>query len=151
MARSPYKPSLPAPTHRAEIVRLQAVIANMMGGPVHYASNGMLSALPDPYSDAALLSAARLRPFSFYCWLHGYKNTHDGITCNVMHANPEYASYQNNASSPDGTGGNPSIGAPFPVLKHFNLYITFVHLVPPSPHFLLTLPPPTPQQSGYQR
>ncbi len=79
----------------------------MTGGPGQYASNGMPSA-PDPYSDAALLSAARHQPF--YCWIHGYNNTHDGITCNVMRANPEYTSYQGNAASSDGTGGNPSIG-----------------------------------------
>ncbi len=64
----------------------------MTGGPGKYASNGMPSA-PDPYSDAALLSSARTR--SLYCWLHGYNNTHDGITCNVMRANPNYTSYQN--------------------------------------------------------
>jgi hypothetical protein len=38
---------------RAEIARLQAVIANMTGSPGQYASNGMPSA-PDPYSDVSL-------------------------------------------------------------------------------------------------
>ncbi len=85
---------------KAEIARLQAVIANMTGRPGQYASTGMPSA-PDPYSDASLLSSARPRPF--YCWLHGF---------NIMRANPEYTSYQKNATSPDGTGGNPSIGVP---------------------------------------
>ncbi len=76
---------------KAEIARLQAVIANMKGRPGQYASNGMPSA-PDPYSDVSLLSTARPRPF--YCWLHGFNNSHDGVTCNIMRANPEYTSYQ---------------------------------------------------------
>ena len=39
---------------KAEIARLQAVIANMTGRPGQYASTGMPSA-PDPYSDVSLL------------------------------------------------------------------------------------------------
>jgi hypothetical protein len=49
---------------KAELARLQAVIANMTGRPGQYASNGKPSA-PDPYSDVSLLSSAR--PHTFYC------------------------------------------------------------------------------------
>ncbi len=76
---------------KAEIARLQAVIANMTGRPGQYASTGMPSA-PDPYSDVSLLSLARPRPF--YWWLHGFNISQDGVTCNIMRANPEYTSYQ---------------------------------------------------------
>ncbi len=64
----------------------------MTGGPEQYAYTGMPSA-HDPYAHVSLLSSARPRPF--YCWLHGYNNnTHDGTTCNVMRANPEYTAYK---------------------------------------------------------
>ncbi len=89
---------------KADITRLQAVIANMTGGPEQYACTGMPSA-HDPYAHVSLLSSARPRPF--YCCLHGYNNIYDGTTCNVMRANPEYTAYQKNAQSADGTGGNP--------------------------------------------
>ena len=94
---------------QTEIARLQAVIANMTGSPGQHAYAGMPSA-HDPYSHVSLLSSARPRPF--YCWLHGYNNTHDGATCNVMRANHEYTAYQKNAATPDGTGGNPNVGVP---------------------------------------
>ncbi len=64
-------------TDKAEIARLQAVIANMTGRLGQYLSTGMPSA-PDLYSDVFLLSSARPRPF--YCWLHGFNISHDGVT-----------------------------------------------------------------------
>ena len=129
-APAPYRPSTNTSTHhrpkwgpngqialqasssgpdQIKIARLQAVIANMTGGPGQHAYTGMPSD-KDPYSHVSLLSSARPRPF--YCWLHGYNNTHDGVTCNVMRAQPEYTAYQKNATSPDGTGGNPNVGVP---------------------------------------
>ena len=128
---------------QTEIARLQAVIASMTGGPGQHAYAGMPSA-HDPYSHVSLFSSARPRPF--YCWLHGYNNTHDGATCNVMRANPEYTAYQKNAASPDGTGGNPNVGVPVsftrPRSKFFHLCLARVF--PVSHNLCLTLtPPPT--------
>ena len=130
-APAPYRPSMPNPPttqrsrwgpqgqiallasssgpEQAEIARLQAVIATMAGSPAQHAYAGMLSPT-DPYSHASLSSSAR--PRQFYCWLHGYNNTHEGATCNVMRSNPEYTAYQKSAASPDGTGGNPNVGVP---------------------------------------
>ncbi len=76
----------------------------MTGGPCRQPTTH------DPYPHVSLLSTARPRPF--YCWLHGYNHTHDGATCNVMRANPEYTAYEKNAASPDGTGGNRNVGVP---------------------------------------
>jgi hypothetical protein len=56
---------------QTEIARLQAVIANMTGGPEQHAYTGMPSAHV-PYSHVSLLSSARPRPF--YCWLHDLKS-----------------------------------------------------------------------------
>ena len=132
-----------------EIARLQAVIANLTCGPGQHAYAGMPSA-PNPYSHVSLLSSARPRPF--YCWLHGYNTTHDGVTCNVMRANPEYTAYQKNATSPDGTGGNPNVGVPISVTRHRSkfFYPCLARVSPVAHHMCLTLPPP-PQQPGYQR
>ena len=173
-APAPYRPSMPNPPttqrqpsqrwgpqgplalqasssgpEQAEIARLQAVIASMAGSPVQHAYAGMPSP-SDPYSHVSLLSSAR--PRAHYCWLHGYNNTHDGATCNVMRANPEYTAYQKNAASPDGTGGNPNVGVPVsftrPRSKFFHLCPARVF--PVSHNLCLTLTPP-PQQPGYQR
>jgi hypothetical protein len=117
----------------------------MTGSPGQYASNGMPSA-PDPYSDVSLLSSAP-RPRPFYCWLHGFNNTHDGVTCNVMRANPEYTSYQKNASSPDDTGGNPSIGVPVSFTRpRSKFFQPFPYVCPPCLPFSTVSPdfPPLP-------
>ena len=132
-----------------EIARLQAVIANMTGGPGQHAYNGMPSD-KDPYSHVSLLSSARPRPF--YCWLHGYNNTHDGVTCNVMRAQPEYTAYQKNATSPDGTGGNPNVGVPVSFTRPRSKFFSPLPracLPCLTSHVSNSNPPP--QQSGYQR
>ena len=129
---------------QTEIARLQAVIANMTGSPGQHAYTGMSSA-HDPYSHVSLLSSARPRPF--YCWLHGYNNTHDGVTCNVMRANPEYTAYQKNAATPDGTGGNPNVGVPVSFTRPRSKFFSPLSraclpcLTKPLPNF--TPPPPT--------
>jgi hypothetical protein len=68
---------------------------------------------------ATLLSSAR--PREFYCWLHGWNNTHNGSDCKVMGTNTEYTFTMRNATGPDNTGGNPKVGVP-------------VHLNRPRPH-----------------
>ena len=170
-APAPYRPSMPntSTTHRhrwgpqgqialqasssgpdqTEIARLQAVIAHMAGSPAQHAYAGMPSPT-DPYSHVSLLSSAR--PRAHYCWLHGYNNTHDGATCNVMRANPEYTAYQKNAASPDGTGGNPNVGVPVSFSRPRS---KFFRPLPRAclPCLTLSLPHsnPPPQQPGYQR
>ena len=129
---------------QAEIARLQAVIATMAGSPAQHAYAGMPEA-HHPYSHVSLLSSARPRPF--YCWLHGYNNTHDGATCNVMRANPEYTAYQKNAASPDGTGGNPNVGVPVSFTRPRSKFFSPLSraclpcLTQPMPNF--NPPPPT--------
>ena len=175
-APAPYRPSMPNPPttqrqpsqrwgpqgplalqasssgpEQAEIARLQAVIASMAGSPVQHAYAGMPSP-SDPYSHVSLLSSAR--PRAHYCWLHGYNNTHDGATCNVMRANPEYTAYQKNAASPDGTGGNPNVGVPVSFTRPRSKF--FSPLSRACLPCLTSTPPlsnsnPAPQQPGYQR
>ena len=168
-APAPYRPSMPNPPttqrqpsqrwgpqgplalqasssgpEQAEIARLQAVIASMAGSPVQHAYAGMPSP-SDPYSHVSLLSSAR--PRAHYCWLHGYNNTHDGATCNVMRANPEYTAYQKNAASPDGTGGNPNVGVPVSFTRPRSKFFSPLSraclpcLTQPMPNF--NPPPPT--------
>jgi hypothetical protein len=52
------------------------------------------------------------RPRHYYCWLHGWNNTHNGGQCNVMGSNQEYTQQMKAATSSNGTGGNPKIGVP---------------------------------------
>ncbi len=74
---------------------------------------------PTPYPPASMLSTST--PHQFYCWLHGWNNTHHGGTCKVRASNQDYTSAMKTASSPDGTGGNPKIGVPVTYLRSFAL------------------------------
>jgi hypothetical protein len=93
----------------AEIQRLNTALASMTVSPAQGLSYGMPFSRT-PYPPASMLSAST--PPQFYCWLHGWNNTHHGGTCKVMASNQEYTSAMKTTSSPDGTGGNPKIGVP---------------------------------------
>ena len=122
----------------AENQRLYAAMAAMGGSSSASGYFGM-PVPPMPPANAYLSSTPR--PRQFYCWLHGYNNTHDGCNCNVMGANREYTSQMKAATSPNGTGGNPKIGIPVCLQR---LPSTFFYppscflSSPPSPSF----PPP---------
>ena len=93
----------------AENQRLHAAMTAMGGSPSAGGHFGM--PVPPMHPANAYLSSTA-RPRQFYCWLHGYNNTHNGCHCNVMGANPEYTSQMKAATSPNGTGGNPKVGVP---------------------------------------
>ncbi len=76
----------PAPTsdyapYVAEIQRLQAMLTAQAHSPYPDAQFGM----PVPSHPATVFSASR--PREFYCWLHGWNNTHHGSTCKIMGSN----------------------------------------------------------------
>jgi hypothetical protein len=109
-AATPPAPTLPdvAP-YVAEIQRLNEAMASMASSPGNGAHYGMLVP-PTPQANAHMASSGR--PRQYYCWLHGWNNTHNGGQCNVMGANQEYTQQMKAATSPNGTEGNPKIGVP---------------------------------------
>jgi hypothetical protein len=50
--------------------------------------------------DHAFLSSSA-RPREFYCWLHGWNNTHKGNVCSVMTRDNQYKVEMRIAASPD--------------------------------------------------
>jgi hypothetical protein len=110
-AEPPPTPTMPTDIawYIAENQRLNTALAAMGGSSSADGHFGM-PVPPMPPANAYLSSTPRPRPF--YCWLHGYNNTHNGCHCNVMGANREYTSQMKAATSPNGTGGNPKIGVP---------------------------------------
>ena len=93
----------------AKIEQLTAQLAGMTAAQSYGASNGM----PDGHqesSQSTLFSSAR--PRAFYCWLHGWNNSHHGGQCKVMTNDTAYTARMKSATGPHGTGGNPKIGVP---------------------------------------
>jgi hypothetical protein len=82
------------------------------------------------------------RPREFYCWLHGWNNTHHGTTCKIMGANTAYTPTMKSATGPTNTGGNPKVGVPVHLHRsHF----TFACSRPPCVLCLPSIPPFSPQ------
>jgi hypothetical protein len=109
-AATPPAPTLPDVTsYVAEIQRLNEAMAAMASS----SGNGTHYGMPvPPYSPTYAHMASSARPRQYYCWLHGWNNTHNGSQCNVMGADQEYTQQMKAATSPNGTGGNPKIGVP---------------------------------------
>ena len=97
------------PADVAEIQRLNEAMAAMGSSSGYGTQYGML---PPPTPPANAYMSASARPRQFYCWLHGWNNTHNGAQCNIMGANQEYTHQMKAATTPHGTGGNPKIGVP---------------------------------------
>jgi hypothetical protein len=142
---SPHGPTLlaatpapaPSPTpdyapYVAEIQRLQSVLA-AQNGSLYHASHFDMPVAPQ---QATLLSSAR--PHKFYCWLHGWNNTHHGATCKIMGSNTAYTHAMKTANGPDNTGGNPKVGVP--VYLHRSRFSYFCPL-PPCVSCLSSSPP----------
>jgi hypothetical protein len=154
---SPHGPTLlaataaattPAPhdytPYLAEIQRLQCALAAHTGTYQPGADFGMtvaLQATPMPAD----------RPREFYCWLHGWNNTHHGITCKIMGANTAYTHAMKNATGPTNTGGNPKVSVPVHLHRpHFTFLCPrppCVPCMPSSPPF----PPQTPPTPSRRR
>jgi hypothetical protein len=122
----------------AEIQRLQSALAAHTGSYQPGADFGM-SVAPQ----ATLTSADR--PREFYCWLHGWNNTHHGTTCKIMGANTAYTQAMKGASGPANTGGNPKVGVPVHLHRpHFSFFGPLppcVPCLPSSPPFSPQTPP----------
>jgi len=146
---SPHGPTLlaatPAPTptnttdyapYIVEIQRLQAMLAAQGQRPYPDAQFGM----PVPPQPVTAFSASR--PREFYCWLHGWNNTHHGPKCKIMGSNTAYTSEMKHATGPENTGGNPKVGVPvhlhrFPFFRPLSLSVSCVPCLPsplPFPH-----------------
>ena len=97
------------PADVAEIQRLNEAMAAIGSSSGYGTQYGMLPP-PTPPANAYMSSSAR--PRQFYCWLHGWNNTHNGAQCNVMGADRAYTQQMKSATTPNGTGGNPKIGVP---------------------------------------
>jgi hypothetical protein len=53
------------------------------------------------------------RPRSHYCGLHGWNNDHNGPECRAMARDPKFTKDMRNATTHEGTGGNPkNVGVP---------------------------------------
>jgi hypothetical protein len=121
------------------------MLAAMMVSPVQGLYTGM-SVPPDQSPHATLSSSAP--PRDYYCWLHGWKNTHHGGTCNIMGTNQAYTPAMRSARGPDGTGGNPKIGVPVHYSRPPKIVPSFTTCDPclplPSPTVFLPCPPLSP-------
>ena len=118
------------------------MLAAMTASPMQ----GLYSGMPVPTDQsphATLLSSAP--PREFYCWLHGWNNTHHGGTCNIMGTNQAYTPAMRSARGPDGTGGNPKIGVPVHYSRPPKLCSSCLPL--PSPTFSPPCPPFSPVTS----
>ena len=137
------------PTHISEMQEIRAMLAAMTTSPMQGLYNGM-PVPPDQHPHTSLLSSTP--PREFYCWLHGWNNTHHGCTCNVMGANQAYTPAMRSARGPDGTGGNPKIGVPVhysrPPSRPHNLFHPCTPCLPlPLPTFSPPCPPLSPVTS----
>ncbi len=78
----------------------------------------------------------------YYCWLHGWNNSHDGIDCKVITNDTQYTAQMRNATSEigiDASRGNLKIEVPVTYTRPS----FFVHHITPSPcRALLVLVPP---------
>jgi hypothetical protein len=93
----------------AQLAALTAQVAALMADP-NYGGNFGMPVYPPAHTNATLASSAR--PRRYYCWLHGWNNSHDGVDCKVMTNDMEYTAQMRNATSEIGSGGNPKIGVP---------------------------------------
>ena len=137
------------PADVAEIQRLNEAMAAMGSSSGYGTQYGMLPP-PTPPANAYMSSASR--PRQFYCWLHGWNNTHNGAQCNVMGADMAYTQQMKAATSPHGTGGNPKIGVPVsfhrPSSNCFRLSSSFSLSCHPCASHTPFHPPPFSQASG---
>jgi hypothetical protein len=101
--------------------------------------------LPPPTPPANAYMSSSGRPRQFYCWLHGWNNTHNGAQCNVMGADKAYTQQMKAATSPHGTGGNPKIGVPVSFHRSSSLFCLSCHPCASQTPFH---PPPFSQASG---
>ncbi len=86
------------------------MLAEYMGNSPSYSAYNELPVPPTIPAYTSLSTEGRVRPY--YCWLHGHNNTHNGISCKVMAANPAYTGAMKTASSHVGSGGNPKVNVP---------------------------------------
>ena len=137
------------PADVAEIQRLNEAMAAMGSSSGYGTQYGMLPP-PTPPANAYMPSASR--PRQFYCWLHGWNNTHNGAQCNVMGADMAYTQQMKAATTHIGTGGNPKIGVPVsyhrPSSNCFRLSSSFSLSCHPCASHTPFHPPPFSQASG---
>jgi hypothetical protein len=93
----------------AQLAALTAQVAALMAAP-NYGGNFGMPVYSPAHTNAILVSSAR--PRRYYCWLHGWNNSHDGVDCKVMTNDMQYTAQMCNATSEIGSGGNPKIGVP---------------------------------------
>ena len=114
-------------------------VAALMVAP-NYGGNFGMPVYPPAHTNATLASSAR--PRRYYCWLHGWNNSHDGVDCKVMTNDMEYTAQMRNATSEigiDASRGNLKIEVPVTYTRPS----FFVHHITPSPcRALLVLVPP---------
>jgi hypothetical protein len=86
------------PAHISEMQEIRAMLAAMTASPMQ----GLYTGMPVPLDQSphtSLLSSAP--PRDFYCWLHGWNDTHHGGTCNIMGTNQAYTPAMSSARGPD--------------------------------------------------
>ena len=98
----------------AKIDELTALLAGMTAAPGYGGHVGM--PVPPQASLQANVSSSA-RPRAYYCWLHGWNNSHNGQACKIMTNDPAYTAGMKRATGPHGTGGNPKIGVPVSYLR----------------------------------
>jgi hypothetical protein len=135
------------PAYMSEMQEIRTMLAAMTASPMHGLHTGMLVQPPNP-PNATLLSSAP--PRDFYCWLHGWNNTHHGAVCKIMGASPQYTSEMKSARTDVGTGGNPRIGVPVGFSRPRNFFSPFTACLPcpPTPLHTFSLPPPPLSQAS---
>ncbi len=117
------------------------MLAALTPSPVQGLYNGM-PVPPHHFPPATLSSCAP--PRRYYCWRHGWNNTHHGDTCNIMGTNQAYTPAMRSARGPEGTGGNPKIGVPVHYSRPPKNFPPFTTCTPCLPPPSLILYPPCP-------
>ena len=89
----------------AEIQRLQTMLATSSN-----LQQQVFSMQQHAYATQNAPSASR--PRSHYCGLYGWNNDHNGPECRAMARDPKFTKDMRNATTHEGTGGNPNVGVP---------------------------------------
>jgi hypothetical protein len=123
-AQGPHGLSLEALSLQSQVQQLTALLAQSNANVAaammdeNFGSSSVATGYGVPTVPSAFFGT-QARPF--YCYVHGYNNSHNSAQCNVMAQDPQYTADMRAAISP-ATEGNPNVGPPVsrPMMRAFH-------------------------------